>query len=221
MLAAVILSAGQSSRMGTPKALVDFRGKTFLARILDAAQHPQIGLVRVVLGAGDAEIRRALSLPNDIVILNPDWQRGQLSSIRSALRALAADPSASSARGDGAHNSAERDATTRDAAALDGVLLCPVDHPLISRALVAALVAAFYSDAHPRIVVPTFRGRRGHPTIFASSLFPELLAAPDDQGARAVVWAHSPEVAEVPTDEEGVVLNLNDPEILQRAREAT
>jgi molybdenum cofactor cytidylyltransferase len=201
MLAAVILSAGQSSRMGTPKALVDFRGKTFLARILDAAQHPKIGLVRIVLGAGDAEIRHALSLPDDIVILNPDWQRGQLSSIQAAVRSLA----------DGA----------RDEAALDGILLCPVDHPLISRALVAALVAAFYSDAHPRIVVPTFRGRRGHPTIFASSLFPELLAAPDDQGARAVVWAHSPEVAEVPTDEEGVVLNLNDPKILQRAREAT
>jgi molybdenum cofactor cytidylyltransferase len=201
MLAAVILSAGQSSRMGTPKALVDFRGKTFLARILDAAQHPKIGLVRIVLGAGDAEIRHALSLPDDIVILNPDWQRGQLSSIQAAVRSLAAG--------------------ARDEAALDGILLCPVDHPLISRALVAALVAAFYSDAHPRIVVPTFRGRRGHPTIFASSLFPELLAAPDDQGARAVVWAHSPEVAEVPTDEEGVVLNLNDPKILQRAREAT
>jgi CTP:molybdopterin cytidylyltransferase MocA len=210
MLAAVILSAGQSSRMGTPKALVDFRGKTFLARILEAAQHPQIGLVRVVLGAGDAEIRRSLSLPDDIVILNADWQRGQLSSIHSALRALATDPSAASPRAD----------DPPDDAVLDGILLCPVDHPLFTRALVAALVAAFYSTAKPPIVVPTFRGRRGHPTIFARSLFPELLSAPEDQGARAVVWAHAAEVAEVPTDEEGVVLNLNDPEILQRAREA-
>jgi molybdenum cofactor cytidylyltransferase len=187
--------------MGTPKALVDFRGAPFLARILDAAQHPQIGLVRVVLGAGDAEIRRALALPDDIVVLNPDWQRGQLSSIQAAVRVLgAADPSAGES--------------------VDGILLCPVDHPLFTRALAAALVAAFYSDAHPPIVVPTFRGRRGHPMIFARSLFPELLSAPDDQGARAVVWAHSGEVAEMPTDEEGVVLNLNDPEILQRAREA-
>jgi molybdenum cofactor cytidylyltransferase len=200
MLAAVILSAGQSSRMGTPKALVDFRGKTFLAHILDAAQHPRIGLVRVVLGAGDAEIRRALSLPDDIVILNPDWQRGQLSSVQSAIRSLSSDPSAGES--------------------VDGILLCPVDHPLFTRALVAALVTAFYSGAHPPIVVPTFHGRRGHPMIFARSLFPELLAAPDYQGARAVVWAHAADVAEVPTEEEGVVLNLNDPEILQRAREA-
>jgi molybdenum cofactor cytidylyltransferase len=225
VLAAVILSAGQSSRMGTPKALVDFRGKTFLARAFDAAQHPKIGLVRVVLGAGEAEIRRALSLPDEIVILNPDWERGQLSSIQSAIRALATDPSTASRPTDRALGAEPRAASplhegARDVAALDGILLCPVDHPLFTRALVAALVAAFYADAHPPIVVPTFRGRRGHPMIFARSLFPELLAAPHEQGARAVVWAHSAVVAEVPTDEEGVVLNLNDPEILQRAREA-
>jgi molybdenum cofactor cytidylyltransferase len=187
------LSAGQSRRMGTPKALVDFRGKTFLAHLLEAAQHPKIGLHRVVLGAHDAEIRRALNLPNEIVVLNPDWQRGQLSSIQAAVRSLSAD-------------------------ALDGILLCPVDHPLVTRSLVASLVDAFYSDANPPILVPTFRGRRGHPVIFARSLFPELLAAPAGEGARAVVWAHAAEVAEVPTEEEGVVLNLDDPESLRRAR---
>jgi CTP:molybdopterin cytidylyltransferase MocA len=55
--------------------------------------------------------------------------------------------------------------------------------------------------------------------IFARSLFPELLVAPADEGARAVVWAHAAEVAEVPTDEEGVVLNLNDPAALLRAED--
>ncbi|MGC1187402.1 MAG: nucleotidyltransferase family protein [Candidatus Acidiferrales bacterium] len=193
MLAAVILSAGQSSRMGTPKALVDFRGQTFLARLLEATRHPKIGFVRVVLGAGDEEIRPALGLPDEIVILNRDWQRGQLSSIQAGLRGIAAED-------------------------IDGMLLCPVDHPLVSRALVGALIATFYSDAKPSIVVPTFRGRRGHPVIFSRLLFHELLAAPDDQGARAVVWAHTSEVAEVPTEEEGVVLNLNDPETLRHAR---
>ena len=190
--------------MGAPKALVTVRGKTFLAHLLEAAQHPKIGFVRVVLGAGEEEIRRALNLPDDIVVLNPDWQRGQLSSIQAALRALAPD-----ARNDAAFA----------ATALDGILLCPVDHPLVSRALVASLVAAFYSAARPPIVVPTFRSRRGHPVIFARSLFAELLLAPLDEGARSVVWAHAGEVAEVPTEEEGVVLNLNDPETLRRAQE--
>jgi len=190
--------------MGAPKALVQFRGKSFLAHLLEAAQHPRIGFVRVVLGAGDEEIRGALNLPKGIVVLNPDWQRGQLSSIQAAIRALAPD-----ARNDAAFA----------ATALDGILLCPVDHPLVSRALIASLVAAFYSAARPPIVVPTFRSRRGHPVIFARSLFAELLLAPPDEGARAVVWAHAGEVAEVPTEEEGVVLNLNDPETLRRAQE--
>jgi len=195
--------------MGTPKALVTLHGKSFLAHLLEAAQHPKIGLVRVVLGSGDEEIRRALNLPGDIVVLNPDWQRGQLSSIQAAVRALTADPIGSEALAEGALKEV----------ALDGILLCPVDHPLVTRALIAALIAAFYSDAKPRIVVPTFRARRGHPVIFARSLFPELLVAPADEGARAVVWAHAAEVAEVPTDEEGVVLNLNDPAALLHAED--
>jgi molybdenum cofactor cytidylyltransferase len=194
--------------MGTPKALVTLRGKSFLAHLLEAAQHPKIGLVRVVLGSGDEEIRRALNLPDEIVVLNPDWQRGQLSSIQAAVLALDADPIGNAL-----------DADPIGSNALDGILLCPVDHPLVSRALVAALVAAFYSDAKPPIVVPTFRARRGHPVIFARSLFPELLVAPEDEGARAIVWTHAAEVAEVPTDEEGVVLNLNDPDALRRAED--
>jgi CTP:molybdopterin cytidylyltransferase MocA len=250
--------------MGTPKALVNVRGKSFLAHLLEAAQHPQIGLLRVVLGSGEAEIRRALDLPDEIVVLNPDWQRGQLSSIQAAIRALAPAaltqpaPDAGSRASDvltqaALHSDAlteaaldagspgERalagsviaagsrssdalteaalhsDALGRDA--LDGILLCPVDHPLVTRALVAALVATFYSAARPPIVVPTFRSRRGHHVIFARSLFPALLVAPPDEGARAVVWAHAAAVAEVPTEEEGVVLNLDDPDALRRAQE--
>jgi molybdenum cofactor cytidylyltransferase len=65
--------------------------------------------------------------------------------------------------------------------------------------------------------LPTFRGKRGHPVIFAKRLFRELLDAPAEKGARSVVWAHAAEVLEVPTDEEGVLLNLNDPDALRRA----
>jgi molybdenum cofactor cytidylyltransferase len=66
-------------------------------------------------------------------------------------------------------------------------------------------------------VMPVFRGQRGHPVIFSAALYDELLTAPADKGARAVVWAHSGEVREVPTAEQGCVLNLNDPETLARA----
>jgi molybdenum cofactor cytidylyltransferase len=124
-------------------------------------------------------------------VVNPDWQQGQLSSIQAALRSL-------------------------PPGLTDGILLCLVDQPLITEKLVAELVEKFYS-AGKLILLPTYHGRRGHPVIFSSKLYQELLDAPLDLGARAVVWAHPVDVLEVPTNEEGVILNLNDPEALRRA----
>jgi molybdenum cofactor cytidylyltransferase len=191
MLAAAILSAGESRRMGTPKALLPYQGKTFVEHLMQAAQHPRVGIVRVVLGAGGDAIRARLLLDAASVVLNQDWASGQLSSIQAAVRSLAG-------------------------CATEGLLLCPVDHPLISRAVVAQLIQRFDAGKHA-IVVPTFRGRRGHPVIFRASVYNEILAASPEIGARQVVWAHKEDTAEVPTDEEGVVLNLNDPDTLKRA----
>ena len=185
MLAAVILSGGASIRMGSPKALLPYQGRPFLEHLLEAAHHPKISVRRVVLGPHAEPIAKAIHLQADEIVINADWEHGQLSSIQAALRSL---PSG-----------------------LDGMLLCLVDHPLISTALVGELVAAFFTSQAP-IVLPVYMGRRGHPVIFSSTLFPELLAAPLDVGARAVVWAHRAEICEFPTNEEGCILNLNDPE---------
>lgn len=100
----------------------------------------------------------------------------------------------------------------------EGMVLCPVDHPLISAKVVAALIEQFDSSGKP-VVLPTFQGRRGHPVIFRSNLYDELLAASPEIGARAVVWAHADGVLEVPTEDQSVILNLNDPESLRAARE--
>ena len=191
MLAAVILSAGASSRMGRPKALLPYRESTFLEHLIQVTRHPRIGVTRVVLGAGAEVIRTMAKLDPSIVVLNPDWEQGQLSSICTGVRSL-------------------------DGIDTDGMVLCPVDHPLVSAQLVRELVDRFYEE-RKAIVLPTFKGRRGHPAIFSSALYSELLAAPADKGARVVVWEHAADVVEVPTDEEGVVLNLNDPEMLKRA----
>lgn len=192
MLAAIILSAGESSRMGSPKALIPYRGRTFLDHLLEVARHPKLGRVLVVLGPHAEQICSEVPLETASVVLNPDWQQGQLSSIQAALRQLA------------------------DGDETEGIMLFLVDHPLISSVLVDQLIAEFYRSGQP-IVVPTFRGKRGHPVIFAQRLYGELLAAPLEEGARTVVWAHAEEVLEAPTDEEGVVLNLNDPETFRKA----
>lgn len=96
------------------------------------------------------------------------------------------------------------------------MLLCLIDHPLISSALIGELIEQFYK-AKKLIALPVYEGRRGHPVIFAASLYAELLNAPLETGARAVVWAHANDVLEVRTNEEGCVLNLNDPETMNKA----
>ena len=189
MLAAVILSGGASSRMGSPKALVAYQGRPFLEHLLEVTRHPKISVRRVVLGPHAEPIARAIHLPADEIVINADWEKGQLSSIHAALHSLPAG--------------------------LDGMLLFLVDHPLISAVLVNELISAFYASQAP-MALPVFQGRRGHPVIFSSRVFPELFAARMDLGARAVVWAHRDEICEFSTNEEGCVLNLNDPETFDR-----
>jgi molybdenum cofactor cytidylyltransferase len=96
------------------------------------------------------------------------------------------------------------------------MILCLVDHPIVSAELVAKLVAEFDSSGKA-IVLPMYQGRRGHPAIFRASLYQELLDASPEVGARQVVWEHAPDVGELATEEEGVVLNINDPATLARS----
>jgi len=190
MLAAVILGAGESRRMGSPKALVPFHGISFAQHLLAATRHARVDVTRIVLGANADDVAAKLDVDPSIIVVNRDWEKGQLSSIQAAIRSLPEDT--------------------------EGMILCPVDHPLVSANLVSQLIKQFDTSGK-LIALPTFHGRRGHPVIFRASLYGELLAASPDIGARQVVWNHTEEIVEVPTEEEGVILNLNDPEGLQKA----
>jgi molybdenum cofactor cytidylyltransferase len=193
MLAAAILAAGESRRMGTPKALLPYRDRTFAEQLVETMKHPRVGITRIVFGAGAQELQEKLHIDPDSIVVNEDWQKGQLTSIQAAIRSL-------------------------PKGATEGLMICPVDHPLISTKLVNELIEAFDSNTK-RIVLPVFQSRRGHPVIFHASLYDELLAASVEVGARQVVWAHAQEVLEVPTEENAVILNLNDPATLRKAME--
>jgi molybdenum cofactor cytidylyltransferase len=190
MLAAIILSGGASRRMGSPKALLSYQGRPFLEHLLEVAHHPKIGVRRIVLGADAEPIAKEVDLAPGEIVINEEWEKGQLSSLKAALRSLPPQT--------------------------DGAILLLIDHPLISSTLVDELIETFYKSGKP-IVLPVFDGRRGHPVIFSSALYEELLNAPPETGARSVVWAHSAEVQIVQTNEEGCVLNLNDPGTMQKA----
>jgi molybdenum cofactor cytidylyltransferase len=189
MLAAVILSGGSSSRMGAPKALLPYQGRPFLDHLLEITHHPKIGARRVVLGMHAEPIAKAIDLAADEIVINENWEQGQLSSIHAALQCLPPDT--------------------------DGIVLCLIDHPLISANLVNNLISHFYTS-RALIVLPTFEGKRGHPVLFSSKLYPELLDAPMNTGARAVVWANKNNIHEYATTEQGCVLNLNDPATFSR-----
>jgi len=176
--------------MGSPKALLPYRGKTFIEHLLEVTRHSRVGITRIIVGAHAEEIRKSLHSYEHEVVINAEWQRGQLSSIQAGIRSLPANGTS-------------------------GTILCPVDHPIVSAELVAKLIDEFDASGKS-IALPTFRGKRGHPLIFRASLYEELLLASPEVGARQVVWAHGEDIAEVPTDEEGVILNVNDPEALKR-----
>jgi CTP:molybdopterin cytidylyltransferase MocA len=176
--------------MGSPKALVPYQGRPFLEHLLEVTHQPRISVRRVVLGAHAEPIARAIDLKADEIVINEDWEKGQLSSIHAALRSLPPGT--------------------------DGMVLCLIDHPLVSADLVHDLTERFY-ESKKLIVLPLFEGRRGHPVIFSSALYDEILHAPLETGARSVVWAHAAEVDEFLTNEEGCVLNLNDPDTLHKA----
>lgn len=205
MLAVIILAAGESRRMGQPKALIPLpvspasretdtgaaaNPTTFLSHLVNVSRHPRAGMLRVVVGAHASEIRAHVKLGRDELVVNENWQHGQLSSLQAGIRSL-------------------------PAGATDGILVCLVDHPLISAQIIAQLMDTFEQNKN-KIVIPAFQGRCGHPVIFPASLYLELLNAPQEVGARAVIRAHVNDVLEIPVEEEGVLLNLNDPASVQR-----
>jgi molybdenum cofactor cytidylyltransferase len=191
MIAAVVLAAGESRRMGRPKALLPIEGQTFIERIVSALGQAGLEKIFVVLGHNAETMTQKIAHLPVTVLVNPDYPMGQLSSLQVALRYLRADEDC------------------------HGILVHLVDHPYIDPRLVKLLTARFL-ESGKLIVVPRFDGKRGHPVIFARSLFDELLHAPLEQGAKAVVNAHRAETLEIDTADEGITLDIDTPELYRQ-----
>ena len=188
-VASVILAAGDSRRMGRPKALLPLGRKAFLQHILDC--HLSLGTdAWVVLGRQHRQIRSRLDLARARVLVNPDPDRGPLSSLLLVLEKL-----------DG----------------YDGVLVHAVDHPLVAKSTLQALLRKHF-QCPACILIPRHHGRKGHPVLFPQRFFGELKQAPLEEGARWVVRRRLSSQLLVPVVDAGVVTNINLPEQVHRLR---
>ena len=191
MIVPIVLAAGESTRMGAPKALLsDGAGRVFITRLLHTFSQAGFRSIAVVTGtlherivaavAADAPPRTSVTFAR-----NPDPERGQLSSLLVGLDAVARP---------GVH----------------AVLVTLVDVPFVEASTIQAVVDA-YERSRARIVRPARGGRHGHPVLFDAPLFAELRRADHRYGAKSVVHAHSGEVVNVQTTDGGAFLDIDTP----------
>lgn len=189
-VAGIVLAAGESARMGEPKPLLDAGGRTFIecavGLLAGGGCAPVIAVVRPEPANAEPQGRIAAlaRAAGALVVANPEHESGQIDSLRCALVVLPADSAACA--------------------------VLPVDHPLVAPGTVAALIAAFTESGAP-IIVPSYGGRRGHPTLFARSLFHELRHGDLAEGARTVLRAHANAVLELPVGDPGILADVDSP----------
>ncbi len=191
MISGIVLAAGSSRRMGSPKALLKINDKTFLQHVVEVLHSARIIEVVIVLGSEAEVIQQSLSWFTGKIVVNENWQKGQLTSIIAGINSLDIDKSESEE--------------------VHGVMICPIDHPLISQSILVDLLQGFWVSKK-YIIIPTFNGKRGHPVIFSRELLRELHTIPYEIGARAMLHKHPEKIFEVPVNDEGILININTPE---------
>ena len=176
--------------MGRDKALLTYRGRTFLDSIIITLRDAGIERIAAVLGHHAEEIQKATNLGGVEVVLNPEYRRGQTSSLQAGLRAL-------------------------DSPNLEAVVLCLVDHPAVSATTVRKLTQSFQQSPTP-LVIPTHQGQRGHPIVISRELFSELLGLGPDEGANSVVRKHRNAAQFIEVADASILLDVDDPETFRR-----
>ncbi len=192
MIAAVVLAAGLSTRMGRPKQTLLLEGEPMLERVLGNVRGSHVDRIVVVLGAGREEIERKVKFRDETVVVNAGYRLGMSGSLRKGI--AAAGPEA------------------------EAVLVVLGDQPYVSRATIDKLVDA-YKTSKAKVVAPLYQGRRGNPVLFDRSLFPQILRVRGDRGAKSVVERNADDLLEVEVGDEGVLVDIDTPEDIGRRKE--
>jgi len=192
-VAAIILAAGRSTRMGGPnKLLAELSGKPLVRIVAEQAIASKAKDVIVVTGHQAQLVEQALAGLKLKFVRNLDFVQGLATSVKAGIAAVSEQA--------------------------DGAVICLGDMPMISSQLVDHLIDAFAPDRGNLIAVPVSGGRRGNPVLWSRRFFNELMTLDGDIGARHLIAKHGEVVAEVPVDGESAFLDIDTPQALEAAR---
>jgi molybdenum cofactor cytidylyltransferase len=185
MISGIVLAAGLSQRFGSPKALAPLNTTTVIEHLQQSLIDSKLGEIIVVLGADADSIRSHVLKHNKVShVYNKDYILGQTSSFQAGLQEISPD-----AR---------------------GVMLLPVDFPLIKTETVDLLIEEFMAGTPP-ILIPVHNGHRGHPPVFNADLKGSLLAMDPKMGLNVFEHQHAPEVSLLPMADESILQTFNTP----------
>jgi len=193
MLSAILLSAGMSSRFGSPKALAQFNGKTVIEHLQCLLVDSKIDEVIIVLGAHSTNIKPYILKHKKVkVVYNKDYNLGQTSSFKIGLSSI--------------------EKVSRY------VFLLPVDYPAIKKETIDYLCQEF-EPTSPLILIPTYEGKKGHPPVFNMSLKEEFMELDNGKGLNRIARKHTEDTVYVPVNDSGVIATFNTPEELDELKQ--
>jgi len=181
-VAAVVLAAGGSRRMGQTKQLLPIDGQPMVRRVVQAVCQAGLAQVVVVVGAEGERVARALADLELEIVHNQAWEQGMSTSVRAGLGALRPE--------------------------IEAALLVLADQPGLTPGVLNAVVEGYRVSRAP-IVAPFYRGRRGNPVLFARALFAELGQVEGDRGGRALLVRYEQDVAHVDLDDAAILLDVD------------
>ena len=192
-VAAIVLAAGRSTRMGGPNKLLEtISGKPLVRIAAEQALSSRASPVVVVSGHERARIEAALASLDVRLVHNPDYAQGLSTSVKTGLAALPPESEAA--------------------------IVCLGDMPQVTSALIDRLIAAFDPERNALVVLPTFSGKRGNPVLWSRRFFPELIALEGDVGARHLIGAYPEVVTEVPVENAAAMVDIDTPDALRAAK---
>ncbi len=184
-VAAVVLAAGMSRRMGTPKQLMQIHGKTILEHTLHNVRASAVGEIVLVLGYAAEDVLKAVPVDGLKVVRNQDYEQGMGTSLRSGLAAVDGEASAA--------------------------LIVLADQPFIKPDTINQLITC-HQQAKPQIIIPVHNGFRGNPVLLDRSVFPELQNLSGDVGCRTIFGSHTENIRKLAVNDIGILLDIDNQE---------